>query len=84
MPNTRKVSLIGRDGSTILERLEEVAASTGSACHEDSVTMSPVLTAMGLSDDAAMGAIRFSLGDATAVNDIDRTLNSLKTVVPTV
>ena len=84
LPNTLNVSFIGRDGSTILERLEGVAASTGSACHEDSVTMSPVLTAMGLSDDAAMGAIRFSLGDATAANDIDRTLKSLKAVVPTV
>ena len=84
LPNTLNVSFVGRDGSKILERLEGVAASTGSACHEDTITMSPVLAAMGLSSNVAMGAIRFSLGDATAVNDIDRTLNSLKTVVPTV
>jgi len=84
LPNTLNVSFVGRDGSTILERLEGIAASTGSACHEGSVTMSPVLAAMGCSDDVAMGTIRFSLGDATAASDIDRTLKSLKSVVPNV
>jgi len=84
LPNTLNVSFIGRDGSKILERLEGFAASTGSACHEDAVTMSPVLAAMGLTDDVAMGAIRFSVGEATATDEIDRAVQSLKDVVPTV
>jgi cysteine desulfurase len=84
LPNTLNVSFIGRDGSKILEQLEGFAASTGSACHEDSVTMSPVLAAMGLSDNVAMGAIRFSVGDATTPDEIDLTVKSLAAVVPTV
>ena len=84
LPNTLNVSFIGRDGSKILDKLEEFAASTGSACHEDSVTMSPVLAAMGLSDNVAMGAIRFSVGDATTPDEIDLTVKSLAAVVPTV
>ena len=84
LPNTLNVSFIGRDGSKILEQLDGFAASTGSACHEDSVTMSPVLAAMGLSDNVAMGAIRFSVGDATTPDEIDLTVKSLAAVVPTV
>ncbi len=84
LPNTLNVSFIGRDGSKILEKLEGFAASTGSACHEDSVTMSPVLAAMGLSDNVAMGAIRFSVGDATTPDEVDLTVKSLAAVVPTV
>ncbi|MEC9183217.1 MAG: cysteine desulfurase family protein [Pseudomonadota bacterium] len=84
LPNTLNVSFIGRDGSKILEQLEGFAASTGSACHEESVTMSPVLAAMGLSDNVAMGAIRFSVGDATTPDEIDLTVKSLADVVPTV
>ena len=84
LPNTLNVSFIGRDGSKILEQLEGFAASTGSACHEDSVTMSPVLAAMGLSDNVAMGAIRFSVGDATTPDEINLTVKSLAAVVPTV
>ena len=84
LPNTLNVSFIGRDGSKILEQLDGFAASTGSACHEDSVTMSPVLAAMGLSDNVAMGAIRFSVDDATTPDEIDLTVKSLAAVVPTV
>ena len=39
--------------------------------------MSPVLAAMGLSDNVAMGAIRFSVGDATTPDEIDLTVKSL-------
>jgi cysteine desulfurase len=80
LPNTLNVSFIGRDGSKILERLDGIAASTGSACHEDQVTMSPVLAAMGISDQVAMGAIRFSVGYATTTAEIDEVIELLKRV----
>ncbi|MEC7202515.1 MAG: cysteine desulfurase family protein, partial [Pseudomonadota bacterium] len=70
LPNTLNVSFIGRDGSKILEQLDGFAASTGSACHEDSVTMSPVLAAMGLSDNVAMGAICCGAADTSVVDDM--------------
>ena len=78
LPNTLNVSFIGRDGSKILERLGGIAASTGSACHEGQVTMSPVLAAMKLSNKVAMGAIRFSVGHETTNEDIDTTITALQ------
>jgi cysteine desulfurase len=82
LPNTLNVSFIGQDGSRILERLDGIAASTGSACHEDQVTMSPVLAAMKVNDNTAMGAIRFSVGYATTTAEIDQVVEALASAVP--
>lgn len=71
LPNTLNVSFVGRDGAALLAILDGVAASTGSACHEGSVELSPVLEAMGVSDEVGMGAIRFSLGRDTTADEID-------------
>ncbi len=82
LPNTLNVSFVGRDGSKLLEALDGIAASTGSACHEDSVTMSPVLAAMGLSDRVAMGAIRFSVGYDTTTAEIDAVVDAVTEAAP--
>jgi cysteine desulfurase len=71
LPNTLNVSFPGRDGAEILTVLGGVAASTGSACHAGSVEISPVLRAMHVEPEVAMGAIRFSLGRATTEEEID-------------
>lgn len=81
LPNTLNVSFVGRDGSEILSRLEGVAASTGSACHEGNVELSPVLTAMGVSKEVGMGAIRFSLGHGTTGSEIDRVVGMLTEIL---
>lgn len=65
LPNTLSVSFIGRARSEILDRVENVAASTGSACHSGSLELSPVLKAMKIPPQIGMGAIRFSLGTTT-------------------
>ena len=72
LPNTLSVSFVGRNGSEILARLEEkgVAASLGAACHRDSVELSPVIAAMGISKEAGMGTLRFSLGRPTTEEEI--------------
>jgi cysteine desulfurase len=70
LPNTLNVSLIGQNGSEILERMSGVAATTGSACHEGQYEMSPVLAAMGASEPVGLGAIRFSLGRPTTEDEI--------------
>jgi cysteine desulfurase len=70
LPNTLNVSFVGRNGTEILARLNGVAASTGSACHSGQVEPSPVLRAMNISRDVAMGAVRFSLGRATTADEI--------------
>ncbi len=72
LPNTLNVSFPGVRGSAILARAPEVAASTGSACHEGGEAPSAVLLAMGLSADVALGAVRLSLGRATTRGDVIR------------
>src|SRR5215471_8093290 len=59
LPNTLNVSFVGRIGAEILERLDGVAASTGSACHSGRIELSPVLEAMSVTPEVGMGAIRF-------------------------
>jgi len=51
--------------------LAGVACSTGSACASGSSVPSPVLSAMGVSAEAAAGSIRFSLGAFTTAEEID-------------
>jgi cysteine sulfinate desulfinase/cysteine desulfurase-like protein len=48
LPNTLNLNFVGRVGADVLAMLPGVAASTGSACHAGSVTLSPVLAAMGV------------------------------------
>ena len=81
LPNTLNVSFIGRAGSEILARMENVAASTGSACHSGSVELSPVLKAMKIPPQIGMGAIRFSLGRTTTREEIESTVALLTKAV---
>ena len=82
LPNTLNVSLVGMRGADILAALPEVAASTGSACHADSITLSPVLAAMGVSLEAGAGAIRLSLGRMTTHDEVERLVERLAEVAP--
>ena len=78
LPNTLNVSFVGQVGTEILQRLETVAASTGSACHAGQVTLSPVLAAMGVAPEVGIGAVRFSLGRGTTREEIDLVLEGLE------
>jgi cysteine desulfurase len=71
LPNTLNVSFLDCVGAEILERLDGVAASTGSACHAGRIELSPVLKAMGVSSEVGLGAIRFSLGRHTTKEEVD-------------
>jgi cysteine desulfurase len=70
LPNTLNVSFVGHTGADILATVPEIAASTGSACHAGRIELSPVLRAMGVSEEVGRGAIRFSLGRGTTNEDI--------------
>ncbi len=72
LPNTLNVNFAGCVGSELLERTPEVAASTGSACHEGKVTQSPVLCAMGVPPALGRGALRLTVGRFTTEDEIDR------------
>jgi cysteine desulfurase len=70
LPNTLNVSFLGHSGADLLARVPEVAASTGSACH-DGTSASPVLGAMGLPADVTRGAVRLSVGRPTTESEVD-------------
>ena len=74
LPNTLNVNFVGRVGAEVLASLPGVAASTGSACHAGSVTLSPVLAAMGVPPEEGMGAVRFSLGRTTTWGELEEVL----------
>ncbi len=72
------VNFVGRVGADILAGLPAVAASTGSACHAGSVTLSPILAAMGVPPSEGMGAVRFSLGRSTVWEELEEILGRLR------
>jgi cysteine desulfurase len=81
LPTTLNVSFVGRIGADILARLDGVAASTGAACHSESVELSPVLAAMGVPLEVGMGAIRFSVGRDTTDAEIEDVVDRLRGVL---
>lgn len=81
LPNTLNISFIGYDGNQLVEKLDNVAVSTGSACHSGLTTISPVLEAMSVSEKAGRGAIRFSLGKYNTKEVIDSVINQLEVLI---
>jgi cysteine desulfurase len=72
LPNTLNASFVGHVGAELLEKVPEIAASTGSACHESKVTQSPVLCAMGVPPEVGRGALRLTVGRFTIEAQVDR------------
>jgi cysteine desulfurase len=72
LPNTLNVSFLGLIGADLLRAVPEIAASTGSACHDGKLSISPVLAAMGVDTRIAAGAVRLSLGRHTTAEEIER------------
>lgn len=77
LPNTLNVSVEGVPGHELLAHAPQIAASTGSACHDGTHTASPVLAAMGLPDERAQGALRLSLGRWTTAGDLQTAAQAL-------
>jgi cysteine desulfurase len=82
-PHVLNVSIAGSDSEALLMHLDlaGIAASSGSACSTGSVEPSHVLVAMGVPRDLALGAIRFSLGHESTVEDVDRVAEVMPAVV---
>jgi cysteine desulfurase len=83
LPNNVNISIDGIDGDAMLLdlRLESICASNGAACHSSRTEPSHVLLSMGLSDEAAGYALRFTLGRYTTEHDISRVLEVLARAV---
>ena len=83
LPNTLNINFVGQIGAELLQRVPEIAASTGSACHEGSVCLSPVLQAMGVPLELGRGAIRLSVGRFTTEDEIDLAAEALQKAAQT-
>ncbi|MFH1148129.1 MAG: cysteine desulfurase family protein [Pseudomonadota bacterium] len=70
LPNTLNISFPGLNGGEIIGSIPEVCASTGAACHDRSVGVSHVLSAMGVSREVGMGVVRLSVGRPTTEAEI--------------
>lgn len=77
LPNTLNVSIDGVVGEEVLAATPELAASTGSACHEGNTDPSPVLMAMGLTRERALGALRLTLGRWSSEREVERAVSLL-------
>jgi cysteine desulfurase len=81
LPNTSSMSFPGIEANTILSELSSVAVSAGAACHSDDIDVSPVLSAMGIPVETAMGTIRFSFGRFSTEEDMVKASQSLLSVL---
>jgi cysteine desulfurase len=83
LPHLSNVSFRYVEGEGLLINLDMqgVAVSTGSACSSGSLEPSPVILALGRTDELARGSIRFSLGKDTTDEDIDYVLEVLPRAV---
>jgi cysteine desulfurase len=73
LPNTLSLSFEGTEAHMLASVIgNEVFISTGSACHADSVEISPVLEAMGVEPKIAAGTVRISTGKYTTEEEADR------------
>jgi cysteine desulfurase NifS/selenium donor protein len=83
LSNTLSLSFRNMEANILLSEMEMkgIAASAGAACHTDSVDLSPVLTAIGLESEYAMGTIRFSVGRNTTADEIGRASQIIASIV---
>ena len=83
VPVTLNMTIPGMRGESLVLALDEkgLSLSSGSACRSGSPDPSPALLAMGLSEEEAHCALRFSLGVKTTAKDIERTLHLFEEVV---
>ncbi len=72
LPNTLNVRFPRASGDAVLTGAPEIAASTGSACHEGHETASAVILAMGVPADEALGSVRLTLGRTTTEDVVAR------------
>lgn len=81
LPNTLFAAIPGTDAPAILDALDGVAASAGSACHAGHHEPARVLREMGVPDALARATLRLSTGRPTTSDDVDRAADRIvKTV----
>jgi cysteine desulfurase len=81
--NTLNCAWDGVPGELLVAALDlaGVAASTGAACTSGSVQPSPVLLGLGQPKQQATEGVRFSLGAANSIEEVDRVLEILPELI---
>lgn len=83
LPNTLNVTLPGYRGESVVLALDQrgAALSSGSACRAGSPKPSHALLAMGMSEEHAHCALRFSLGTGNTEEDIGITIDLIRSMM---
>jgi cysteine desulfurase len=72
LANTLNVRFPRVSGTALLAACPQVAASTGSACHDGGESASAVILALGVDPQDALGSVRLTLGRGTTAADVAR------------
>ena len=83
LPGHTSFVLPGVDASALLMHLDMagVCAASGSACNTGTPEPSPILLAMGIDRQLALGALRLTLGRGNDSDDVDYVLEILPAIV---
>lgn len=83
LPNTTCIGFAALEAEAVLIVLSShgICASSGSACSSGSLEPSRVLTTMGIARELIHGAIRFSLSRFNTVEEIDRVVDTLPSLL---
>jgi cysteine desulfurase len=77
LPNTLNVRFPQASGNAVLAGAPDIAASTGSACHEGAESASAVILAMGVAPEEALSSVRLTLGRGTTEDEVARAAEAL-------
>ncbi len=81
LPGILNVSFEGIEDESLLNAMDDVAVSSGSACTSAVVEPSYVLREIGIPNNLAAGSIRFSLGRFTTQEEVDYAGNRVTEIV---
>jgi len=82
LPHVTNISFKHAESDVLMTALnKDIAVSSGSACMSASPEPSYVLKALGITDDMARSALRFSLGRYTTNDEIDYTVEKITNAV---
>lgn len=83
MASNANISFEFIEGESLLLMLDMkgISASSGSACTSGSLDPSHVLLAIGLKHEVAHGSLRVTFGESNTMEDADRIVDELKTIV---